>query len=122
MIHTVTKAAIGARIATLVLAAVSLYIAGLPYDTSSDHALRIGNAIRAEIEVPIADASLPDRKPGDAIIDALLGCLIRWDAVYFLDVAEAREYRYEQGNAFLPGLPFLANAVSAGVHPPIKKK
>jgi hypothetical protein len=36
-----------------------------------------------------------------------LESLVRWDAVYFLGIAERGGYAYEQEFAFFPGLPLL---------------
>ncbi|TPX71165.1 hypothetical protein SpCBS45565_g01353 [Spizellomyces sp. 'palustris'] len=41
----------------------------------------------------------------------LLAPFVRWDAVYFLKIAEAG-YTYEQEFAFFPGLPLLMRALS----------
>ncbi|KAJ3302621.1 hypothetical protein HDV03_004806 [Kappamyces sp. JEL0829] len=42
--------------------------------------------------------------------------LIRWDAVYFLDIAE-NGYKYEQQFAFFPGLPLLMRLLAALLDP-----
>lgn len=72
--------------------------------------------------VPAYDTSASisvDRAPGDSVTDAavksLFGGLGNWDAVYFLRVAEAGGYEFEQEHAFFPLLPaairFLSRAL-----------
>ena len=38
---------------------------------------------------------------------------VRWDAVYFLKLAERGSYAYEQEFAFFPGLPILMRALGS---------
>ncbi|KAI9033339.1 GPI mannosyltransferase 2 [Hyaloraphidium curvatum] len=110
----ITRLAAGSRVATLLLGEIACLVVGRPYDTSSDHALLRAEAIRAAgIGVP-ADQQ---RSSGDALLDLLFGCWVRWDAVYFLGIAEDRGYALEQANAFLPGLPMAMNLVGALISP-----
>jgi phosphatidylinositol glycan class V len=98
--NKITLWAISSRVLTVLLSCLASQFAGGAYDTSSDFAL---NLLHNEPQTRL-----------DALINGLFGSLVRWDAVYFLDIAE-HGYRNEQSTAFLPGLPFLVNLVADGM-------
>eukprot|EP01113_Clastostelium_recurvatum_P050756 TRINITY_DN9692_c0_g1_i1.p1 TRINITY_DN9692_c0_g1~~TRINITY_DN9692_c0_g1_i1.p1 ORF type:complete len:508 (-),score=92.78 TRINITY_DN9692_c0_g1_i1:6-1373(-) len=49
--------------------------------------------------------------PADALIAHTLGRLVRWDAIYFVGIAQ-KGYEYEQEHAFFPLLPCLMQGLS----------
>lgn len=54
--------------------------------------------------------------PIDRIILSLLGGFSKWDAVYFLDIAE-HGYKYEQNMAFFPLLPLSIHTLGLTLRP-----
>ncbi|SAM00254.1 hypothetical protein [Absidia glauca] len=85
------------RVATVIFGILSYTWTG-SYDTS------------AEIILPIDPAYNHLR---------FLNVFIRWDAIYFLHIAE-HGYVYEQETAFFPFLPYLANYLSQTVFMPLQ--
>ncbi|TPX55947.1 hypothetical protein PhCBS80983_g04916 [Powellomyces hirtus] len=91
--------AITVRVLLCTLAVISSSLAG-DYDVSTTVSL-------------VASRSGSHAAEGkDELATSLLTPFVRWDAVYFLSIAQ-RGYIYEQEFAFFPGLPTLMRAVAA---------
>jgi hypothetical protein len=55
--------------------------------------------------------SLADAQGIDWTVKATAGVFVRWDALYFLDIAKHGGYSYEQQHAFFPLLPILMRSI-----------
>ncbi|KAJ3183848.1 hypothetical protein HDU87_005964 [Geranomyces variabilis] len=62
----------------------------------------------------VATAKSNAENAHSATLMSLLAPFVRWDAVYFLAIAD-RGYVHEQEFAFFPGLPLLMRAVAAWI-------
>lgn len=87
---------------TLCVLAVAVNLLCVPYDTST-------NAILLRS----APKLLPDTNYLPFVdSERVLNAFVRWDAVYFLSIAE-KGYIYEQDFAFFPGLPFFMRVLAS---------
>lgn len=112
----ISRLALISRLSTLILGCLASNVIARPYDTSSDFALRRASlASLSTTDSHLNSFPTPNHsRPGDSLIDFLFSSFVRWDAVYFLDIAETRGYRNEQNAAFLPGLPLLVSLLASG--------
>ncbi|KAI9339859.1 GPI mannosyltransferase 2 [Pilaira anomala] len=94
MLNKVYSVAIASRLITITLAFISYFFTG-SYDSS------------AEIQL-------------ESTSHHILNVFLRWDALYFLHIAE-HGYVYEQETAFFPLMPLLARLVSNTVFLPLQQ-
>ncbi|KAI8815164.1 GPI mannosyltransferase 2 [Cladochytrium replicatum] len=52
----------------------------------------------------------------DSFVSSLLRVFVRWDALYFLKIAQREGYWFENEHAFFPGLPIVMSACGRLLH------
>ncbi|KAI8972719.1 GPI mannosyltransferase 2 [Pilobolus umbonatus] len=93
MLRHIYQFAATSRLITIVLGVLSYFIAG-SYDSSA--------------EIQLESSSHHPLLP-----------FLRWDGLYFLDIAE-HGYVYEQATAFFPGVPFMSRVLAYTVYLPLQ--
>ncbi|XP_028408564.1 GPI mannosyltransferase 2-like [Dendronephthya gigantea] len=105
-VKKVVKIALISRILSLVFQGVSNNLL-VDYDTSVEHrSCHPNNTYQSPHKLSTMDQ----------IISSTLGGLSKWDAVYFLDIAQYG-YKYEQNMAFFPLLPLSVHTLGVTLRP-----